>query len=54
MIEEESNMITVKFTPEQHHDLKAFLSRVDLKGREVPAFLEIMKAIEKGVIEDGE
>ena len=47
-------MITVKFTPEQHHDLKAFLSRVDLKGREVPAFIEIMQALEKGVIEDGE
>lgn len=42
----------IELTKEQINNLKVFLARVDLKGAEVPAFLEIMQAIEKGVIDD--
>ena len=31
------------------NNLKIFLSRVDLKGNEVPAFVEIMNALNKPI-----
>ena len=46
--------MNVQLTKEQLNNLKVFLARVDLKGAEVPAFVEIMQAVEKGVAEDGE
>lgn len=45
-------MFEITLTSEQLNNLKAFLCRVVLKGAEVPAFLEIMQAIEKGVTDD--
>jgi hypothetical protein len=44
----------IELTKEQLNNLKVFLARVDLKGAEVPAFVEIMQVVEKGVAEDGE
>lgn len=38
-------LIKVEFTKEQLANLQVFLSRVDLKGSEVPAFVEIMQAL---------
>lgn len=42
----------IELTFEQIKNLKIFLGRTDLKGAEVAPFLEIMKAIEKGVAEE--
>jgi hypothetical protein len=38
-------MKTITLTPEQLEWLKRFLERADLKGREVPAFLEVAQKI---------
>jgi hypothetical protein len=38
-------MKTIKLSKEQQANLNAFLSRVELKGSEVPAFVEIINAI---------
>lgn len=37
----------VNFTQEQLKNLEVFLLRVELKGAEVPAFVEIINAINK-------
>ena len=42
----------IKLTAEEYSNLKVFLARVDLKGAEVPAFIEIVQQIEKGVAEE--
>jgi len=36
----------IKLTEQQYNNLKVFLQRVELKGNEVPAFLEIVQALE--------
>lgn len=44
--------MNIELTKEQINNLKVFLARVDLKGVEVPAFMEIVQQIEKGVTDD--
>jgi hypothetical protein len=38
---------TIELTDEQRNNLIAFLNRTQMKGEEVPAFLEIMQALKK-------
>lgn len=44
----------LEFTVEQIKILMVFLNRVQLNGQEVPAFLEIINAINKPVVEEKE
>lgn len=37
--------INLEFNEQQVENLKVFLSRTDVKGLEVPAFVEIMNAL---------
>ncbi len=39
--------MTIIFNEQQLNNLQAFLNRVDLKGSEVTAFVEIMQLINK-------
>lgn len=45
-------LIKVEFTKEQLANLHVFLNRVDLKGSEVPAFVEIIQVLGSYVVED--
>ena len=42
----------IEFTKEQLNNLQVFLNRVDLKGSEVIAFVEIMQVLGSYVVED--
>jgi hypothetical protein len=44
-------MRTLEFTEEQMKNLAVFLQRVQLTGAEVPAYLEIVQAINKPVLD---
>ena len=44
----------IEFTKEQLNNLQVFLNRVDLKGNEVLAFMEIMQILGSSVVEDKE
>lgn len=37
--------MNIKLTEQQLNNLQAFLQRVDLKGAEVPAYVEIMNTL---------
>lgn len=41
-------LITITLTPEQISNLNTFLNRTELKGAEVGAFIEILRAINEG------
>ena len=48
-------MKIIKLTDEELNNLKVFLGRCDLKGNEVPAFIEILNRINNAEVEsDGE
>lgn len=42
----------IELTEQQLNNLQVFLQRLDLKGNEVPAFVEIMNALNKPVIDE--
>jgi hypothetical protein len=44
-------MRTLEFTEDQMKNLAVFLNRVQLTGAEVPAYLEIVQAINKPVLD---
>ncbi len=44
-------MRTLEFTEEQMKNLAVFLNRIQLTGAEVPAYLEIVQAINKPVLD---
>lgn len=41
----------IELTEQLLNNLQIFLQRVDLKGNEVPAFVEIMNALNKPTVE---
>lgn len=43
--------MNIELTKEQRENLIVFLQRVDLKGSEVPAFMEIAAALNKPFLE---
>jgi hypothetical protein len=48
-------MRIIKVTDEELNNLKVFLGRCDLKGQEVPAFVDVVERINSAeVIKDGE
>lgn len=44
-------MRTLEFTDDQMKNLAVFLNRIQLTGAEVPAYLEIVQAINKPVLD---
>lgn len=47
-------MLLIRLTKEDLNNLKVFLDRVDLKGKEVLPFVNILKAIQEAKKEDTE
>lgn len=48
-------MRIIKVTDEELNNLKVFLGRCDLKGQEVPAFVDVVERINLAeVVKDGE
>ena len=45
-------LMRIEFTKEQLNNLQVFLNRVDLKGNEVVAFVEIIQVLSSPIIEE--
>jgi tRNA C32,U32 (ribose-2'-O)-methylase TrmJ len=47
-------MVKFQLTNEQMRNLMSFLNRTQLAGQEVPAFMDIINALNKPVVEEKE
>jgi hypothetical protein len=52
--EEKMAMLKIVLSPEQRQNLLLFMQRVDLKGTEVPAYMELVETIAKARPETSE